>query len=213
MSSRGPGRSSVPDSSSRSRPPVLQPLGGVLRQGQGQSHFRPVVHGVHGAADGLHLQLHPLQQRIGTGAEGRGPPPHSRHARGGQRVPGAFAVGPGKPSGPQQDAAEIAGHHAQNVGDVLPLEHRQHRLTGGALRLAVVAVADHAAAQQIAPAVVPGVVVLLLHPAQQLLGLVLAVHRPHMAYEAGALFHKLAFRLLIGDIDFIPHGGPPTPVL
>ena len=205
MSSRGPG--------GQLRQPVLQPPGGVLRQGQGQSHLRPVVHGVHGAADGLHLQLHPLQQGIGTGAAGRGPQAHGRHARGGQRVPGAFAVGPGKPSGPQQDAAEIAGHHAQNVGDVLPLEHRQHRLTGGALRLAVVAVADHSAAQQIAPAVVPGVVVLLLHPADQLLGLVLAVHRPDVANEPGALFHKFAFRLLIGNVDFIPHGGPPTPAL
>ena len=214
MSSRGPGRSSVPDSSSRSRPADSSVSRSCSRrQGQGQSHLRPVVHGVHGAADGLHLQLHPLQQGIGTGAAGGGPPPHGSHPGSGQGIPGAFAVGPGKPSGPQQDAAEIPGHHAQNVGDVLPLEHRQHRLTGGTLGLAVVAVADHAAAQQIAPAVVPGIIVLLLHPAQQLLGLVLAVHRPHMAYEAGALFHKLAFRLLIGDVDFIPHGGPPTPVL
>ena len=31
--------------------------------------------------------------------------------------------------------------------------------------------------------------------------------------EPGALFHKFAFRLLIGNVDFIPHGGPPTPVL
>ena len=168
---------------------------------------------MHGAAGGLSLQLHPLQQRIGTGTPGGGPPPHGSHPGSGQGIPGAFSIGPGEAPGPQQDAAEIPGHHAYGVGDVLPLKHRQHGLSRRALGLTVVAVADHSAAQQIAPAVVPGIIVLFFHPADQLLGLVLAVHRPDVANEPGALFHKFAFRLLIGNVDFIPHGGPPTPVL
>ena len=40
---------------------------GVLRQGQGQSRLRPVVHGVHGAADGLRLELSGTELRPGPG--------------------------------------------------------------------------------------------------------------------------------------------------
>ena len=96
-------------------------------------------------------------------------------------------------------------------GDVLPLEYVQHGLSRRSLRLSVVGVAHQIRPQQIAPAVVPCVIILLLRLLDPGLGLLLRLHPPHVADEPGALLHKLALRLLKGDTKAVSHGAPPTP--
>ena len=66
------------------------------------------------------------------------------------------------------------------------------RLSGGALRLAVVAVALRAAAQDIAPAVVPRVIVLFLHLVYEVARGVLCLDKAHMAEKARTLFDKFS---------------------
>ena len=73
--------------------------------------------------------------------------------------------------------------------NALALEHVEHRLSGGALRLAVVAIALRAAAQDVAPAVVPRVIVLSFHRLEQGPRLVLRRDGEHPPEKAALFFH------------------------
>ena len=107
-------------------------------------------------------------------------------------VPSGLAIGTGQPAGSQQDAAEIPSDHAAHIANALPLKHVEHGLARRALRLAVIAVAEDVISQDIAPAVVPGVMILLFGGADALLGLLLGGDGPDLADKPGALFCKLA---------------------
>ena len=96
------------------------------------------------------------------------------------------------------DAAEVARHHAHAVKKPLPLQHLQHGHTGRAARLAVVGKTYGAVADDIGPAVVGGVVVLLLHFLNALQRLFLRLHRPHPANKTGFFLHKFVFAELCG---------------
>ena len=151
---------------------------------------------------GLRLLAHPLEEGVGAGHRGLHPPAHYRDPGGIQSVLGTLGVGPHQAPRPQQHPAKVPGHHTAHVGDLLPLEHVEHGLAGGALGLSVVGVALHAAfLDAVAPAVVAGVVVLLLHGLDVTPGLLLALHRPDMADEPGALLYK--FRLRGGGWDIV----------
>ena len=163
------------------------------------SHVRAVVRALNGGSCGCQLQLHPLQQGIRAGHVPQRPPAHKAGPGGVQRVLGALRIGAGQSARPQQHAAEIPRHHAADVGDLLPLKNVQHGLASRALRLSVVGVAHGAALpQEVAPAVVPRVVIPLFHLLDAGAGLLLRLHPPDVADEAGALFHKLALRGLKG---------------
>ena len=88
------------------------------------------------------------------------------------------AVGAHQPPFAQQDAAEIAGDHRADVADAAVLQHREHGLAGRAVGLAVVAVADLAAAArragQVGPAVVGGI----------------AEFRPQLVDEGARVLHR-----------------------
>ena len=107
-------------------------------------------------------------------------------------VPGGLAIGTGQAAGSQQDAAEIPSDHAAHIANALPLKDIEHRLARRTLGLPVVTIAQDGIAQDVAPAVVPGVVVFLFSGADALLGLLLGGDGPDLADEAGALFGKLA---------------------
>ena len=182
--------------------------GGKCRpEGDVRAVFRVPDH----AAGRSHLQLHPLQQRISAGHVPQRPKPHPGDPGGGQRISGSLGVGSGQPPGSQQYAAEVPGHNAAHIPDLLPLEHVQHRLARRALRLAVIGIADHAALlQEVAPAVVPGVIVFLFHFLDAGPGLRLRPHLVEVGDEAGALFRKLALGVLIGD-DVLRHANSFSP--
>ena len=89
-------------------------------------------------------------------------------------------------------------HHAAHVGDALPLEHVQHGLARRALGLPVVGVAHWAVLDQVAPAVVPGVIVPLLHLLNAgpglLLALALRLILPHGKVVVGKVAHDQRVR-------------------
>ena len=180
------------------RQPRPQRLRRLCREGHAEPDVRAVLGLVHRAAQRRHLAPHPLEQRVGARDVRRRPQSHLCRARRRQRVPCAFGIRPCQAARAQQDAAEIPRHHAHHVGDVLPLEHVQHGLSRRALGLAVVAIAQNVPADEIAPAVMPGVVILLLHLRDEFPRLLLRLHRQQMADEAGALFGELRLRRLIG---------------
>lgn len=179
------------------------------RERRPQADIRAVLRVPHHAAAGDDLQLHPLEEGICAGHVPQRPQAHGADAHGGQGVLGSLGIGPGQSPGPQQHAAEVPCHHAAYVGDALPLEHVQHGLARRALGLPVVGVADHAALlQQIAPAVVAGVVVALLHLLDALPGLCLGLHPPDVADEAGSLLRERALPVFKGH-PIGGHGRPP----
>ena len=103
-----------------------------------------------------------------------------------------FNIGP-----TQQDTAEIPGHDAADVPDLLPLEYIQHGLARRTLRFPVIRVTDYAAIpQKIAPAVMPRVIVFLFRFLNAGTGLRLCLHLVKMGNKPGSLFRKLAFRVL-----------------
>ena len=103
----------------------------------------------------------------------------------------------------EQHAAEIARHDAQYVHDALAFKHVQHRLTGGALRLAVVAVALLAGVQDVGPAVVPGVIFPLLDGLELRPGLRLGRHGEDEAEKAGFFFDIFRISLPRGDPELL----------
>ena len=116
-----------------------------------------------------------------------------------------MSISPDQPPRPQKDAPKIPGDHTADVGDLLPLEHVEHGLARRPLGLPVVRVAHRPLPQQVAPAVVPGVVVPLFHLLDAGTGLLLALHTPDMADEAGALLDQLRLTGLGGDV-ILCHG-------
>ena len=122
-----------------------------------------------------------------------------------QGVLRAAGIGAKEPARAEQHAAEIACDHAHGVRDPFPPQHLEHGDAGGALRLAVVGVALGAAAQQVAPAVVPRVVVFLFHGGDKSASLFLALNRPYLSQKARALFHVFTFARPCGNI-VLGHG-------
>ena len=103
----------------------------------------------------------------------------------------------------EQDAAEVPRHDAQHILYALTLEHVQDRLSGGALRLAVVAVALLAGVQDVGPAVVPGVIFPLLDGLELRPGLRLGRHGEDEAEKAGFFFDIFRISLPRGDPELL----------
>ena len=110
----------------------------------------------------------------------------------------------------EQHAAKIARDDADDIRHACAAEHLQHRDAGRALRLAVVGVALGAVAQQVAPAVVPRVVVLLFAGGDDRARLVLGADRLHEAQKARALVHVLRRAGFCRDAVAV-HITPPRP--
>ena len=91
------------------------------------------------------------------------------------------------------------GHNEYRALTPEDLEHGESRR---ALRLAVVGVAFGSVAEQVAPAVVAGVIVLLLHGCDEGARFFLAFNGAHMPQKAGALFRVFAFAGSGGNIVF-----------
>ena len=179
------------------------------RERRPQADIRAVLRVPHHAAAGDDLQLHPLEEGICAGHLHGHPPADHGDAGGIQGVLSALGIGPHQAPSPQQHPAEIPGDHTAHVLHALPLEHVQHGLARRALGLPVVGVTDHAALlQQIAPAVVAGVVVALLHLLDALPGLCLGLHPPDVADEAGSLLRERALPVFKGH-PIGGHGRPP----
>ena len=88
----------------------------------GHRNVGGVLHLPQHPAVGLQLQLEPLKKGVGAGHSHLHPAAHHGDACRVQGVLGGLGIGPHQPSRPQQDTAEVAGHHAADVGDPLPLE-------------------------------------------------------------------------------------------
>ena len=131
------------------------------------------------------------------------PKSHGRRTCRRQGLLGTPAVSTGQAPCAQQNTAEIARHHAAYIGHILPLKHLQHRLPCRSLGLTVVAVAHDVVADQIAPAVVPRIVVLRFHRLDVRLRFFFRFHRPDMPDEAGTLFRKLTFGRFVRHTELL----------
>ena len=116
-----------------------------------------------------------------------------------QRVLRGLRVRAAKAARTQKNPAEIPRHDAQHVLYALAFEHVQNRLTGRALRLAVVAVTLLTGVQDVGPAVVPRVVFLLFDGFQPRSGLGLCRDRDDQAQKARFLFHIFRCAFSGGD--------------
>ena len=116
-----------------------------------------------------------------------------------ERIGSGGGICPQQTARAEQDAAEIARDDADDIRHTCAAEHLQHRDAGRALRLAVVGVALRAVAQQVAPAVVPRVVVLLFARGDDLARLVLRAYRLHETEKARAFFHVFRRAIACGD--------------
>ena len=178
-------------------------LDGLLRQQNVHRHIRAVVEPVHRAAHGEDGGFDAFKEPVGAPYVDRDPSSDGGDARGGQRVLRAFGIGAQKPARAEQDAAEIARDDADDVCDVLALEHLEHRNAGAALRLAVVRVALGPVLNAVAPAVVPRIMILLFHRGDKVPRLVLRGDAAHMAEKRGALFRQLRLPGRSGNIIWI----------
>ena len=162
-----------------------------------RAEVRPLDHAAMGGGE----QLQTLEHRIGTLHCHSGPQAHPRLARRVQRVLGRLRVCARQSARAEQHAAEIARDHADNVFHTLALKDVEHRLSGCALRLTVVAVAHYTAVMEhITPAVVARVIIFLPHLIEKSACLRLRFHTTDMAEKAGALLRKLCLTRIHGDI-------------
>lgn len=133
-----------------------------LRQKDGHGDLGAIVRVPEQPAALFQLQLHAIKERIGAVEPQYAPRAKLGNARVVQRVLRGLRVRAAKAARAQKNPAKVPRHDAQHILHALAFEHVQNRLTGRALRLAVIAVALLARMQDVGPAVVPRVVFLLL---------------------------------------------------
>ena len=124
---------------------LLEHIRLLRRQKDCQHHVSSKVSIGNDTALPLHQQLHPLVLGISAGDGQRSPQAHTADSRLVESQFSGTSVGPGQPTGSQQNTTEIPGHHTADIGDLLPDEYIEHGLPRRSLGLPVIAVADHAA--------------------------------------------------------------------
>ena len=148
---------------------------------------RAVIQPRDDAAEGRYLLLELLGRGVRAVERRLDPAPHNGYARSVKRVLRALGVRAQKPTRAEQNSAEIPRHDADDVAHTLAPEHLEHRYSRRALRLAVIGIALRAVLDDIAPAVMPRVIIFLLHLRDEGARLLLALHGAHMPQKLGAL--------------------------